>query len=257
VLQLYQRPIPTGTENIKSWQAIFNIISVVAVVTNAGLVCFTMDVLDGYTLATRVWIFVGFQWSLFAVQFMSALLIDSEPEEVRIQKLRAACMHEKVVDKYEDDDYGREIQYCESDDEEEEEEEGQGEGRKGVDPREQFAASAADNASKKSLRRHLTNLDESDRIGRSTWLWRRKSSIAGGFGLSNKTATSFAAGRSHNVSSSNNKQQRSKGIYGDSLPSVPVLQYPVSEKQEDWPRPVDREEAGGDAMDYDILSLNI
>ncbi len=53
--QFYQRPVPTGAQDIGTWQTIFAIISVVAVVTNAGLICFTMDVLWDYSLQGRVW----------------------------------------------------------------------------------------------------------------------------------------------------------------------------------------------------------
>ena len=45
LLTMYQRPVPAGAQDIGSWQSIFTIISVLAVLTNAGLVCFTMDVL--------------------------------------------------------------------------------------------------------------------------------------------------------------------------------------------------------------------
>lgn len=59
LLQLYQRPIPSGAETIRSWQSVFNVISVIAVATNAGIVCFTMDLLNKYSLEARLWIFIG------------------------------------------------------------------------------------------------------------------------------------------------------------------------------------------------------
>ncbi|CAM9259913.1 unnamed protein product, partial [Ectocarpus fasciculatus] len=45
---LHQRPIPRGAEDVGAWQIIFTLISVAAVLTNAGLTCFTMDTLDSY-----------------------------------------------------------------------------------------------------------------------------------------------------------------------------------------------------------------
>ena len=43
-------------------------LSVAAVLTNAGLITFTMDVLDRYSTTTRFWVFVAFQWACFALQ---------------------------------------------------------------------------------------------------------------------------------------------------------------------------------------------
>ncbi len=49
-------------------QDIFLMISVAAVITNAGLAVFTMDVLDSYSEAFRFWTFILFQWVCFALQ---------------------------------------------------------------------------------------------------------------------------------------------------------------------------------------------
>jgi hypothetical protein len=43
-------------------------ISVAAVITNAGLAVFTMDDLDGYSETFRFWTFILFQWVCFALQ---------------------------------------------------------------------------------------------------------------------------------------------------------------------------------------------
>lgn len=102
--QFYQRPIPSGAQDIGTWQTIFNFISVAAVVTNAGLVCFTMDVLDEYSAYGRLWIFVGFQWVLIGVQFIAQAIVPDVPEEVEIQAERMAFINEKIIDKVEDED---------------------------------------------------------------------------------------------------------------------------------------------------------
>ena len=54
-MQFYQRPVPVGAEDIGTWLSIFQCLSVAAVITNGGLVCFTMDALDGYTALGRTW----------------------------------------------------------------------------------------------------------------------------------------------------------------------------------------------------------
>jgi hypothetical protein len=104
--QFYQRPIPSGAQDIGTWQSIFNIISVAAVITNAGLVCFTMDVLWRYSLFGRVWVFIGFQWVIIGCQFLSQLVIEDIPEEVTIQLQRNEFINLKVIEKVEDEGYG-------------------------------------------------------------------------------------------------------------------------------------------------------
>ena len=40
----------------------------IAVITNAGIITFTMMVLDDYGIAFRLWFFILFQWCCFAIQ---------------------------------------------------------------------------------------------------------------------------------------------------------------------------------------------
>lgn len=49
-------------------QSIFLLLSVISVVTNAGLTVFTMNTLNGLSDAHRYWIFVLFQWVCFILQ---------------------------------------------------------------------------------------------------------------------------------------------------------------------------------------------
>jgi hypothetical protein len=102
--KLYQRPIPLGAQDIGTWQAIFHIVSMTAVVTNAGLVCFTMDVLQHYDIYGRSWIFIGFQWTLISVQFIVAQVIPDEPEEAVIQLERQKFIVSKILDRTEDEE---------------------------------------------------------------------------------------------------------------------------------------------------------
>ena len=59
---------PEGAEDIGTWQTIFELLITAAVVTNAGLIVFTMGLIDGFTLYTRFFIFIGYQWILFTIQ---------------------------------------------------------------------------------------------------------------------------------------------------------------------------------------------
>jgi hypothetical protein len=47
--------VPNGAQDIGTWLGIFQFLSVAGVVTNAALVCFTMDVLSDYTPMGRTW----------------------------------------------------------------------------------------------------------------------------------------------------------------------------------------------------------
>ena len=102
--RLYQRPIPLGAEDIGTWMPIFQFVAVASVITNAGLVCFTMDGLDQFSNWGRVWVFIGFQWVLIGMQFMIQCFVPDEPEEVTIQMKRSEFICSKVIDRTPDED---------------------------------------------------------------------------------------------------------------------------------------------------------
>jgi anoctamin-10/anoctamin-7 len=105
LFKFYQRPIPTSAQDIGTWQSIFTIISVVAVLTNGAIICFTMDVLDHFSPHGKVWIFLGFQWTLIFLQFVAQLWVDDVPEEVEIQMERNAFIKSVIIDHVADEDY--------------------------------------------------------------------------------------------------------------------------------------------------------
>lgn len=102
---LHQRPIPRGAEDIGTWQTIFTVVSVAAVLTNAGLTCFTMDTLDSYSDSTKYIVFIVFQLSCFSVQYMLMDLIPDVPEEIDIQLQRAEFLNQKFILQVPDDSY--------------------------------------------------------------------------------------------------------------------------------------------------------
>jgi hypothetical protein len=106
LLHAYRRAVPLGAEDIGTWFAIFQVssnisappiylilkfgliffsimqsISFAAIVTNAGIICFTMDLFDT-DAQTKVWIFVGYQYLNFGLMFLFAYLIEDTPLEV-------------------------------------------------------------------------------------------------------------------------------------------------------------------------------
>lgn len=103
LLNIHQRPVPKTAEDIGTWQAVFTVISTIAVVTNAGLICFTMSLLNDYAISTRLWIFFAFQWTLILLQQALAMIIPDEPLEVTIQRRRNEFIVSKIIDKVPDE----------------------------------------------------------------------------------------------------------------------------------------------------------
>lgn len=105
LLTMFQRPVPLGAEDIGSWQDIMTLLSIASVITNAALICFTMNVIWFLKVQGRIWIFIGFQWTLFFFQYVMSVLVPDVPEEVDIQMQRMAFIISKVCKKEPDEDY--------------------------------------------------------------------------------------------------------------------------------------------------------
>lgn len=101
---VYQRPIPRSAEDIGNWQAVMSLIAIIAIITNAGLICFTMDSLEDFKLSNRVWIFFTFQWLLIVVQQLIAYVIPDEPRDYIVQRSRTNFIVDKVIDMVPDED---------------------------------------------------------------------------------------------------------------------------------------------------------
>ena len=104
LINIHQRPVPKTAEDIGNWQTVFSAVAVIAVVTNAGLICFTMSLLDDYVISTRMWIFFGFQAALILIQQFIDFLIPDEPLDVTIQRRRNEFIVSKVIDKVPDEE---------------------------------------------------------------------------------------------------------------------------------------------------------
>jgi anoctamin-10/anoctamin-7 len=102
---VHQRPIPRGAEDIGSWQSMYTVIAVAAVLTNAGITCFTMDVLSGYSDKFVYTVFIIFQLTCFAVQYGLMTVIPDEPDEVAIQLQRTEFLIDKFIKETPDDEY--------------------------------------------------------------------------------------------------------------------------------------------------------
>jgi len=104
LLTLTRRPWPAGAQNIGSWQEVLDLVIVAAVITNAAMIAFTMQLLNDYSQYTRYWIFIGFQWVIFAIQFLIRAAIPDEPYDVSIQRQRQDFINAKIIDKEGEED---------------------------------------------------------------------------------------------------------------------------------------------------------
>ena len=107
LVNMYQRVRPGGAQDIGTWQTVFAIMSGAAVVTNGALLVFTMDRFDalpGDAMYDKAWLFIVFQYVMFGLMFLLALLVDDVPEGVATQVERMHYLSEKLIDKVTDDD---------------------------------------------------------------------------------------------------------------------------------------------------------
>jgi len=104
ILNLYRRPLPQGAQDIGAWHNIIGLLAVIGVSTNAGLVVFTMTLLDGYSIYFRFWTFFLFQGGCFLMQYALMALIPDEPREYAIQLKRTEYIQGKVIRMEADED---------------------------------------------------------------------------------------------------------------------------------------------------------
>jgi hypothetical protein len=60
-------------------------------------------VLTMYSITLRMWLFIGFQWLIFTIQYIVEAAIPDEPYEVQIQVQRASFIVDKLLKKVRDD----------------------------------------------------------------------------------------------------------------------------------------------------------
>lgn len=102
--QQCRRPEPRTAEDIGTWQAILDIISVAAIVVNSALVAYTGSYALEYTWVERVWIFSAMCGGLIALKSFIQAVIPDEPREVVLQLERQDYICGKILDDIEDED---------------------------------------------------------------------------------------------------------------------------------------------------------
>jgi hypothetical protein len=101
---LHQRPLPVMVEDIGAFQGIYTLITLAAVISNSALMKFTMTVMDDVNNDTQWWIFIGFQWVVFAILIFAQYVIPDESDDIGIQKARTDWLVSKIIDFIPDDD---------------------------------------------------------------------------------------------------------------------------------------------------------
>jgi hypothetical protein len=92
-----------GAQDIGTWQAVFTILTVACVMTNAGLTVFTMTTFDKYSNIIRFWIYIVFQFVCFGCQVILSEAIPDVPEAVQVQLQRQEFIVSKIIEHVEDD----------------------------------------------------------------------------------------------------------------------------------------------------------
>lgn len=161
------------------------------------------------TVVNRI---VGYQWFLLSLQYFSTILVDDEPDEVRIQKQRMDCIHEKVIDKYEDEDFEQVLTY-ESDDDEDSNK--KPESNRTFRPRRGLRRNSTKEITQRTLTRHSTKINARQAMSSS---------------LSDNELTTRCSCCCLNNKTYSNSKSTHKKIYGLSLPDVDILQYPSTDE---------------------------
>eukprot|EP00744_Colponema_vietnamica_P001008 GILI01001731.1.p2 GENE.GILI01001731.1~~GILI01001731.1.p2 ORF type:complete len:458 (-),score=206.32 GILI01001731.1:254-1597(-) len=93
---LHRRPLPTKAEDIGSWYYILDIMTIMSVVTNVGVIAFTSGSNSVIPLYDRLKYFIIWEHVLLGIKFLLKILIPDVPRSIRILQKR----HEFVIDKY-------------------------------------------------------------------------------------------------------------------------------------------------------------
>lgn len=95
LLHIHRRVIPMGAQDVGTWLVILQLTSVIAVVTNAGLLCYTMALLN-FTNVGKTWLFIGLQYGILVCMMAFAYIVDDEPAYVTIQKQRQDYLTQRL-----------------------------------------------------------------------------------------------------------------------------------------------------------------
>lgn len=93
-----RRPLPVGCKGIGTWVDILQVVSLVSVITNSGIICFTMNATAGVTgTGGSFQLFLLMQYVLFTLMAATAYFVPDVPECVPIQGRRSEYLISKII----------------------------------------------------------------------------------------------------------------------------------------------------------------
>jgi len=105
VCKLSRRPFVPEAQDIGTWETIFKVMGIIAVLSNASVILFTSTYFDdSITPANRVWLWVIFVGFVLTMKVFVDFLIPDVPGEVKIQLERQDYFHRKIFLQEPDDE---------------------------------------------------------------------------------------------------------------------------------------------------------
>ena len=204
---------------------------------------------------------------MFILQYLTALMIPDEPERVQIQKSRITAISQKIVDKFEDEDYDKYVDYA-SDEEDEDRIDSSVSNRRHVDSSisnrlsidltesslNLEPLSSVDTEKSGALKRANTGFysPHAERKSSSWWksmpasFWRENSSGS----RKERTSLNFRKKKAYRT--------RVHHAVSNAIQLSPlaIFEYPSTENVENWHPPLSKDEFGKNS-EMDILDLDI
>ena len=104
LLQKSRRVVPSGVEDIGTWQSVFECLSGIAVVTNMGIIFLVLETGVNTTWMWRIIQFLLYEHGVFLGQMFFALLVDDVPMSTVTQLERQTFLHSKLIENTPDDE---------------------------------------------------------------------------------------------------------------------------------------------------------
>lgn len=102
LLFLCPRPVPRPAENIGAWLGIYEVCLGLGILTNAGLILFTMTNFAHWSLGYKCAMWIGIVIALLAFNHGLSLFFSMVPEAVTIQQQRSRFVESKLVKRHPD-----------------------------------------------------------------------------------------------------------------------------------------------------------
>jgi hypothetical protein len=100
---LWRRPHPIMSSSVGAWKDVLDVIAVLAVLSNAAMVSFTLNTFQafGYSTVEMFWFFIMIQYVTFALHYVRKTLM-SRNKDIEIQLQRSDFIESKLIDKIPD-----------------------------------------------------------------------------------------------------------------------------------------------------------